>query len=111
MRIEASSATDARSVTIREMLTFEFRGEMSLPWSGALLSARHLYGSNALYWAAIKLGIERGCRIFDFGRSSVNSGIFKFKRQWGPTRRQAYWNTFYYRSRAKSPRERRGRLL
>lgn len=93
-------------MAVAAALVLEFRGEMSLPWSGALLSARSVYGTNALYWAAIRLGIERGCHTFDFGRSSIGSGIYEFKRQWGPKPHQVYWSTFYLKSRSKSPRRR-----
>ena len=88
-------------------LAFEFRKMIGLPWSGATLAARPLYGNNALFWAGISMGIERGCHTFDFGRSSVGSGIFEFKRQWGPLPHQAYWGTIQLRPGAKAPRERR----
>ena len=96
-----------KGVTVASALAFEFRGVLSLPWSGALLAARPVYGSNTLYWSAIRLAIERGCRMFDFGRSSAGSGIFEFKRQWGPEPQQSYWSTFFFRADAKAPRQRR----
>jgi FemAB-related protein (PEP-CTERM system-associated) len=96
-----------RTEIIASALTFEFRGSMSLPWSGATLAARPVYGSNALYWAGIRLAIEHGCHTFDFGRSSKGSGIFEFKRQWGPVPQQAHWSTFYFRADAKAPSQRR----
>ncbi len=88
-------------------LAFEFKGSMGLPWSGANLQARPLYGTNALYWSAIRLGIERGCHTFDFGRSTVDSGIFEFKRQWGPKAVQPYWSTLYLTPNAAAPRSRK----
>lgn len=94
-------------VAIAAALALEHRKIMSLPWSGATPAARPIYGSNALYWAAICLAIERGCHTFDFGRSSVGSGIFEFKRQWGPTPQQAYWNTLCFKPGARSPRQRK----
>jgi serine/alanine adding enzyme len=96
-----------RGAAVAAAIAFEFRGMLSLPWSGATLDARPVYGSNALYWSAISLAIERGCHTFDFGRSSIGSGIFEFKRQWGPAARQTYWSTYYYRAGAKAPRQRR----
>jgi serine/alanine adding enzyme len=96
-----------QGLAIASAISFEFRGMLSIPWSGATLAARPIYGSNALYWSAICLAIQRGCHTFDFGRSSVGSGIFEFKRQWGPAPRQTYWSTFYLRAGAKAPRQRR----
>jgi serine/alanine adding enzyme len=88
-------------------LAMNFRGAMTLPWSGATLEARPVYATNALYWKAIQLGIESGCHTFDFGRSTVGSGIFEFKRQWGPTPVQPYWSTLYLSPRAAAPRQRK----
>ena len=36
-----------------------------------------------LYWEVLKLAIDRHYRVFDFGRSSRDSGTFRFKQQWG----------------------------
>jgi FemAB-related protein (PEP-CTERM system-associated) len=88
-------------------LAMNFRGWMTLPWTGATAEARPVYGSNALYWAGIRLGIESGCHTFDFGRSTFGSGIFEFKRQWGPTPVQPYWSTLYLSPRAAAPRQRK----
>ncbi len=88
-------------------LAMNFRGWMTLPWTGATAQARPVYGSNALYWAGIRLGIESGCHTFDFGRSTFGSGIFEFKRQWGPTPVQPYWSTLYLSPRAAQPRQRK----
>ena len=35
------------------------------------------------------------------------SGIFEFKRQWGPTPVQPYWSTLYLSPRASAPRQRK----
>jgi FemAB-related protein (PEP-CTERM system-associated) len=88
-------------------LAMNFRGSMTLPWTGATAQARPVYGSNALYWAGILLAIESGCHTFDFGRSTFGSGIYEFKRQWGPTPVQPYWSTLYLSPRAAAPRQRK----
>jgi len=88
-------------------LAMNFRGSMTLPWTGATAQARPVYATNALYWAGIRLGIESACHTFDFGRSTFGSGIFEFKRQWGPTPVQPYWSTLYLSPRAASPRHRK----
>jgi len=31
----------------------------------------------------MKLAAERGCSVFDFGRSKLGSGPYKFKQEWG----------------------------
>jgi hypothetical protein len=39
----------------------------------------------------MKYGIAHGAREIDFGRSTIGSGTFEFKRNWGATPRQLYW--------------------
>lgn len=39
--------------------------------------------NHALYWAALRLGVDRGWRYLDLGRSRRDSGTWRFKRQWG----------------------------
>jgi lipid II:glycine glycyltransferase (peptidoglycan interpeptide bridge formation enzyme) len=36
-----------------------------------------------LYWTMIRDSIERGYKVFDFGRSTPNEGTYNFKKQWG----------------------------
>jgi hypothetical protein len=33
----------------------------------------------------------QGCTVFDFGRSSIDSGTYHFKQQWGAKPVQIYW--------------------
>ena len=55
--------------------------------------------NNFLYWAAIKYACERGYKYCNMGRSTINSGPYEFKKQWGPEIRQLYWQ--YYLNKAK----------
>jgi hypothetical protein len=36
-----------------------------------------------MYWEVMRRACERGCRIFDFGRSKTGTGAYNFKRNWG----------------------------
>jgi FemAB-related protein (PEP-CTERM system-associated) len=36
-----------------------------------------------LYWELMRYGGARGARVFDFGRSKLDTGAFRFKRLWG----------------------------
>ena len=36
-----------------------------------------------MYWEVMRRAAERGCRVFDFGRSKVGTGAHAFKRNWG----------------------------
>ena len=49
---------------------------------------RDLHPDHFIIWQAIKLAKEEGCKIFDFGRTSVaNAGLLKFKDSWGTIRK------------------------
>lgn len=47
-----------------------------------------------LYWHLLTRAIERGQQVFDFGRSTVDSGTYRFKKQWGARPEAATW--YYY---------------
>ena len=36
-----------------------------------------------LYWELMQRACERGCRLFDYGRSKRGTGCFDFKKNWG----------------------------
>jgi len=42
----------------------------------------------------LKYSIESGYRFFDFGRSTVNEGTYKFKLQWGAQSEPLFWYQF-----------------
>lgn len=44
-----------------------------------------------LYWKLLCFAAERGYRQFDFGRSSIDSGTHRFKKQWGSQEVLLYW--------------------
>jgi serine/alanine adding enzyme len=65
-----------------------------LPWSSSLRSSFSRGPNQLLYWEALRYGIERGCRLFDFGRSSRDSGTFESKREYGAEPVQLYWHRY-----------------
>jgi FemAB-related protein (PEP-CTERM system-associated) len=60
-----------------------FRDMIEIPWASSLRSFNSIGTNVFLYWHLLKFSIERGYRTFDFGRSTPNSGPYRFKRQWG----------------------------
>jgi FemAB-related protein (PEP-CTERM system-associated) len=64
------------------MLVVEHAGTLADPWASSPRRFLSRCPNQVLYWEAIRRGIERGCRRFDFGRSQWNSGTFRFKEQW-----------------------------
>jgi serine/alanine adding enzyme len=72
-------------------LYVRFRDTMALPWVSCRRDAFHLYPNMLLYWELIQKACREGALRFDFGRSSIDSGTYEFKRQWGAKPSQLYW--------------------
>jgi serine/alanine adding enzyme len=73
-------------------LLLGFRDVLEIPWASSLRRYNRLSPNMLLYWSVLKSACERGFRLFDFGRSSPDSGPFRFKAQWGAAPVQLYWH-------------------
>lgn len=67
-------------------------GKAEIPWAACREDAKGAGFNMRLYWEVLSAVIERGCRQFDFGRSTLDSGTYKFKRQWGAEPLQLHWH-------------------
>ena len=63
---------------------------MEIPLASTIRSANPLGMNMLMYWEVLKFSIQNNCDQFDFGRSSRNSGTFRFKQQWGARPKQLY---------------------
>ncbi len=68
-----------------------FKDRIEIPWASSLRAYSALSPNMLLYWSALKYACDRGCRVFDFGRSTADGGTYKFKEQWGAKPVQLYW--------------------
>jgi FemAB-related protein (PEP-CTERM system-associated) len=64
------------------MFVVSHAGTLADPWASSLRRFFAHCPNQVLYWEAIRHGIERGARRFDFGRSQSGSGTYRFKEQW-----------------------------
>lgn len=71
-------------------LTF-WRDRAEIPWAACRAEAKRVGVNMKLYWEVLAVAIEQGCTVFDFGRSTVDSGTDRFKRQWGAQPVPLYW--------------------
>jgi FemAB-related protein (PEP-CTERM system-associated) len=69
-------------------------GVTEVPSASSLRRMNHLNANMLLYWQLLTRAIERGQRVFDFGRSSADSNTYRFKAQWGAQPHPAVWQ--YY---------------
>lgn len=68
-----------------------FRGNLIVPWASSLRKYFSLCPNNLLYWEMLRWGCENGYQRFDFGRSSPDSGTYRFKKQWGALEEPLHW--------------------
>jgi serine/alanine adding enzyme len=67
-------------------------GEVTeIPWASSLRQHNALCVNHQLYWSILRQACEDGYRWFHFGRSSVDSGTYRFKRQWGAEPHTLHW--------------------
>jgi FemAB-related protein (PEP-CTERM system-associated) len=83
-----------------------------VPSASALRRYNSTCANMLMYWLLLQRAIERGQKIFDFGRSTRESNTFRFKKQWGAEPLAAQWQ-YYVRAgdpasmRADNPRHQR----
>jgi len=65
---------------------------LEIPWASSLRRFNALGVNMLLYWSVLEYACAAGYRRFDFGRSTLDSGTFRFKRQWGAQPEQLHWH-------------------
>lgn len=96
--ILAEFGAQARIVLVRDgqqpiggLVCLFFKKTATVPWASSLRECLAKCPNNLAYWEAMQYAAAQGCTIFDFGRSSIDSGTYHFKRQWGAKPVQIYW--------------------
>lgn len=69
-----------------------YNGRAEIPWAACLAQAKPLGFNMKLYWEVLTFVTGQGCSSFDFGRSTIDAGTYKFKKQWGAEPVQLYWH-------------------
>ena len=62
-----------------------------------------------LYWHLLSRSVKRGQSVFDFGRSSQDSGTHRFKAQWGARESPAVWQHYVRHGAATDMRPNSGK--
>ena len=76
-------AVDPSGRTIAAVMSFTFKDTVYAYYSGALADVNATGVNNYIYCAIMEWAVENGYRRFDFGRSRVDSGPAKFKKNMG----------------------------
>ena len=80
---EVLTVTDPGGRTLSSVLSFYFRDEVLPYYAGDDLAARDLAANDFKYWELMRRACERGCKVFDYGRSKIGTGPYSFKKNWG----------------------------
>ncbi len=64
---------------------------MEIPSASAIRAFNRLSPNMLLYWNVLEFACNEGYRYFDFGRSSPDSGTYRFKQQWGAQPETLHW--------------------
>ncbi len=75
--VRAGQQAIAASLTVRD------GHAVRVPWAGADWRFRKLNANMLLYWTMLDWSCRNEAGCFDFGRSTVNAGTYRFKKQWG----------------------------
>jgi hypothetical protein len=68
------------------------QGRAEIPWAACLEDSRTAGFNMKLYWECLAHSIRSGCSLFDFGRSTRDSGTYRFKAQWGAEPQPLRWH-------------------
>jgi FemAB-related protein (PEP-CTERM system-associated) len=74
---------DAVGSPVSGVLSFYFRDEVLPYYAGDKPEARELAANDFKYWEVLRRACERGCAMFDYGRSKLDTGSYAFKKNWG----------------------------
>lgn len=83
-----------KDVPVAGGVTLGFSEVLSNPWASSLRRYSQLAPNMLLYWSMLEYACEYGYRTFDFGRSTVGEGTYRFKEQWGARPEPLYWYRF-----------------
>ncbi len=82
-RAEVTVAASAEGEPLAAVLSFYFRDEVLPYYGGGTPEARRLKAYDFMYWNVMCRAADRGCRLFDYGRSKKGTGSYSFKKNWG----------------------------
>lgn len=84
--IRAAGTVQATAIVV------DHGSRIEVPWAAASSAAKRGALNMRMYWEMLRFSITRGAPAFDFGRSTVDSGTYRFKAQWGAEPMQLHWH-------------------
>lgn len=81
VQIQLTLGPDGRPVA--SLMSFYFEQTVMPYYAGGTALVRSLGAHDNMYFNLMLHARDRGCSRFDFGRSKIDSGPYKFKKNWG----------------------------
>lgn len=81
VQIQITSNSDGTPVA--SLMSFYFRETVMPYYAGGTKSVRALGAHDFMYYQLMVSARARGAASFDFGRSKIDSGPYRFKKNWG----------------------------
>jgi FemAB-related protein (PEP-CTERM system-associated) len=76
------------------------QGVTEVPSASSLRQYNSTCANMLMYWNLLERAVSRGQAVFDFGRSTVDSNTYRFKKQWGAVPDRAVWQSYERSGRA-----------
>jgi FemAB-related protein (PEP-CTERM system-associated) len=85
--------------TIASVMSFYFRNEVLPYYGGGTSESRAFKGNDFMYWELMRRCSDKKIQIFDYGRSKLDSGSFRFKKHWGFQPEKLYYQYYFVKSK------------
>lgn len=74
---------EEQGTPVSAVMSFYHRDEVLPYYGGGTIRARAVKANDFMYWQVMRQSVDRGVRIFDYGRSKRDTGSYRFKKHWG----------------------------
>ncbi|MCM2681472.1 FemAB family XrtA/PEP-CTERM system-associated protein [Echinimonas agarilytica] len=82
-RSETLVVRNKEQKAVSAVLSFYYKNQVLPYYGGGLFEARGLKSNDYMYYQLMCHAQTKGCDYFDFGRSKLDSGSYKYKKHWG----------------------------
>lgn len=85
---------------VASVMSFYFRDTVMPYYGGGGRGAREVKANDFMYWELMRRAVDRGYRVFDYGRSKRGTGSFDFKKHWGFEPQPLHYQYYLLRGRS-----------
>ncbi|MGF1723860.1 FemAB family XrtA/PEP-CTERM system-associated protein [Photobacterium nomapromontoriensis] len=82
-RCETLIIQDKQQQPVSGVLSFYYKNQVLPYYGGGKYEARELKSNDFMYFQLMHIAHNKGMTHFDFGRSKLHSGSYKYKKHWG----------------------------